>query len=83
MDEELQERENSKHKMKKKVVIVWFWISCSWNSSFIIQKGGKFKINIRLQYPIIQYSSLHMCFGKHEAGCLYIRTTIVFPSLSF
>ena len=34
-------------------VFIWFWISRSWSSSFIIQKGGNFKIIFLVPYPII------------------------------
>ena len=35
------------------VFLFWFWISCSWSSSFIIQKGCNFKIIFLVPYPII------------------------------
>ena len=60
---ELKEQEKSKHETKQKKVFVCdaafilFWISHSWGSSFINQKGGNSKINFFLQYPIMYYPS--------------------------
>ena len=38
---------------KNVFVFIWFWISRSWSSSFVIQKGGNFKIIFLVPYPII------------------------------
>ena len=47
-------------------VFIWFWISRSWSSSFVIQKGGNFKIIFLVPYPIIYNPGCHRGdFEKH------------------
>ena len=65
MNEELQERENSKSNENKNIfVFIWcIGFSRSWFSSFNLQKGGFFKIIFPLPHPIIynpgRYNVVH------------------------
>ena len=45
-------------------LLMLFWISLSWSSLFIIQKGGDFKIGFLLQDPIIWYPNKYYILSK-------------------
>ena len=52
-------------------VFIWFWISCSWSSSFIIQKDGNFKIIFLAPYPIIYNPVITCKLAKYDRSAIF------------